>query len=145
MEKVIRKIQVIIFRKNPNLEILMLKVIPERGGFWQCVTGKVEEGEDEVDAAFREVKEETGISSDKVKHVLKDIYSFEYLKNNRKIHETVFGFEVFPDIVIDMTKNVYKEHTEYCWLSPEKAIAISSFDSQKQSIIHLLNHGKQLC
>ena len=142
MEKVIRKIQVIIFRKNPNLEILMLKVIPERGGFWQCVTGKVEEGEDEVDAAFREVKEETGISSDKVKHVLKDIYSFEYLKNNRKIHETVFGFEVFPDIGIDTTKNVYKEHTEYAWFSPEKAIEISSFDSQKQSILHLLKYGK---
>lgn len=142
MEKAIRKIQVIIFRKNPNMEILMLKVIPERGGFWQCVTGKVEEGEEEMDAAFREVREETGISGDKVKHVLKDIYSFEYLKNNRKIHETVFGFEVFPDIEIDTTNNVYTEHTEYAWLSPEKAIETSSFDSQKQSILHLLNYGK---
>ena len=142
MEKAIRKIQVIIFRKTHNLEILMLKVIPERGGFWQCVTGKVEDGEDQIDAAFREVREETGISGDKVRHVLKDIYSFEYLKNDRKIHETVYGFEVFPDIGIDMTKNVYKEHTEYAWLSPEKAIEISSFDSQKQSILHLLKYGK---
>ena len=141
MDKIVRKIQVIIFRKNPNLEILMLKVIPERGGFWQCVTGKVEEGEDEMDAAFREVREETGISGDKVKHVLKDIYSFDYSTNNKK-HETVFGFEVFPDTEIDMTKNVYMEHTEYAWFSPEKAIEISSFDSQKQSILHLLNYGK---
>lgn len=142
MDKVIRKIQVIIFRQTSNLEILMLKVIPERGGFWQCVTGKVEAGEDEIDAAFREVREETGISRDQVKHVLKDIYSFEYLKNNKKFHETVLGFDVDPDIKIDLTKNVYKEHTEFMWLLPEKAIEISSFDSQKESIRHFLSFGK---
>ncbi len=42
-------------------QYLMLRRVPERGGFWQGVTGGVEEGERLIDAARREVMEETGL------------------------------------------------------------------------------------
>jgi lipoyl(octanoyl) transferase len=41
-------------------EVLLLKRTPARGGFWQLVTGRCEEGETASAAAAREVAEETG-------------------------------------------------------------------------------------
>jgi lipoyl(octanoyl) transferase len=40
--------------------VLLLKRAPERGGFWQPVTGRMEPGEASIEAARRELREETG-------------------------------------------------------------------------------------
>jgi lipoyl(octanoyl) transferase len=40
--------------------ILLLRRTPERGGFWQPVTGRIEPGEEAAAAAGRELREETG-------------------------------------------------------------------------------------
>ncbi|HSM92018.1 MAG TPA: lipoyl(octanoyl) transferase LipB [Anaeromyxobacteraceae bacterium] len=40
--------------------VLLLRRSPERGGFWQPVTGRIEAGEAPIDAARRELGEETG-------------------------------------------------------------------------------------
>jgi len=56
------QVEVIIFRRNGSrIEYLLLKRLPERNGFWQPVTGGVEEGETRKEALCREVMEETGI------------------------------------------------------------------------------------
>ena len=56
-----RSVQVVVFRSAPAaLEFLVLKRRAERGGFWQTVSGGIEDGEAPVDAAAREVREETG-------------------------------------------------------------------------------------
>lgn len=43
--------------------VLLLKRVPERGGFWQLVTGRIEAGETPSQAAQRELSEETGFTS----------------------------------------------------------------------------------
>jgi lipoyl(octanoyl) transferase len=40
--------------------VLLLKRAPERGGFWQPVTGRMEPGETPAETARRELREETG-------------------------------------------------------------------------------------
>ncbi len=40
--------------------VLLLKRSPARGGFWQPVTGRIEPGEAPIEAARRELREETG-------------------------------------------------------------------------------------
>jgi len=42
--------------------VLLLKRSQERGGFWQILTGRIEPGESPLQAAAREVHEETGFS-----------------------------------------------------------------------------------
>jgi lipoyl(octanoyl) transferase len=44
----------------PDGQVLLLRRSPERGGFWQPVTGRMEPGEGAVETARRELREETG-------------------------------------------------------------------------------------
>ncbi|MEK6289346.1 MAG: dihydroneopterin triphosphate diphosphatase [Acidobacteriota bacterium] len=57
-----RSVQVVIFADAPSgRQYLLLKRVVSHGGFWQPVTGSLEEGETHWQAAVREVREETGI------------------------------------------------------------------------------------
>jgi len=48
----------------PDGKVLLLRRSPERGGFWQQVTGRVEAGETPLEAARRELGEETGAAAE---------------------------------------------------------------------------------
>ena len=52
------EVQAVIFRRKPSLEFLILRRVPEKGGFWQNLSGGVEEGESLLDTLKRELKEE---------------------------------------------------------------------------------------
>jgi 8-oxo-dGTP pyrophosphatase MutT (NUDIX family) len=56
------------------IEYLLLKRLPEKNGFWQPITGGVEEGETQEEALLREVIEETGVKN--VVAVIKDLLLF---------------------------------------------------------------------
>jgi lipoyl(octanoyl) transferase len=49
----------VVVRRGP--EALCLRRSPDRGGFWQIVTGRIEPGETPARAAVRELAEETGL------------------------------------------------------------------------------------
>jgi dATP pyrophosphohydrolase len=58
------EVEAIIFRRRENVtEYLLLKRLPDRNGFWQPITGGVEEGETRIEALHREIKEETGMEN----------------------------------------------------------------------------------
>lgn len=46
--------------RGPEARVLLVRRRPERGGFWQILTGRVEPGESSAQAAARELAEETG-------------------------------------------------------------------------------------
>lgn len=58
-----RKVQVVIIEKSSEgFKLIQFRLTPERGGFWQNITGSVDGGESYLEAARRELFEESGLS-----------------------------------------------------------------------------------
>jgi 8-oxo-dGTP pyrophosphatase MutT (NUDIX family) len=123
------QVEAIIFRRNGNvIEYLLLKRLPERNGFWQPVTGGVEEGETQDKALQREITEETGVSN--IVALIIGLYYFEFSDPNLN-QEYVYGVEVSSseEIVLDP-----KEHTEYRWCSFQEALQLLHWKENKEAL-----------
>lgn len=58
-----RKVQVVIIEKSSAAnKLIQFRVTAERGGFWQNITGSVEQNESFENAARRELYEECGLN-----------------------------------------------------------------------------------
>ncbi len=94
-----------------------------RGSFWQGVTGALDEGETLLQAAIREVFEETQLSPIEICPV-DFTYSFpvseewreSYVSNTNEIVEHVFVAEV-----CDNEPTLSQEHDAWKWRPPDEA------------------------
>jgi len=128
------KIQAIVFKKEKGrILYLLLKRISSKGGFWQPITGRCEKKEFLLEAAKRELKEETGI--EKIKNIIENFYSFYF--ENLKTKEIAFGFEVYPKTKINLDKNIYPEHNKYKWCEFDEAIKLLKWVQNKISLTKL--------
>jgi len=123
------QVEAIIFRRNGNgIEYLLLKRLPERNGFWQPVTGGVEEGETRDEALQREIMEETGVRN--IVAVIEGLYYFEFSDPNLN-QEYVYAVEVSSseEIVLDP-----KEHSEHRWCSFQEALQLLHWKENKEAL-----------
>ena len=128
------KVQVLIYSMNPEPEFLVLKTIPRPESIWQNVTGAVEDGETPEDAAFRELKEETGIDRDMVLDFQK-LFSFKYMdRRNMNVEETVFSARVKKGTAVDLTKNIYGEHETFKWCSAPEAEKMMKWETNSRAV-----------
>lgn len=74
-DKITLKVQVVIYHPKTE-EFLILQTNERRGGFWQNVTGSVESNENILDAARRELIEETSLEIDDIR-ILDIEFKFE--------------------------------------------------------------------
>jgi lipoyl(octanoyl) transferase len=111
-------------------EVLLLRRISGRGGFWQPVTGRVEPGEGSAAAAARELAEETGARG--------EVKSLDY------VHAFPWG-ETLPPTVTTETAYATRwpggevqvdpaEHDAFAWLPAAEAIAKVPFAGLKEAI-----------
>ena len=108
-----RTVSVVVTRDDGR--VLLLQRTPERGGFWQPVTGRVEQGESPVQAAQRELGEETGFSSAVSSLGYEHSFAFGQAE---VIRETAFKARAHGEVRIDPAEHVGAE-----WFSAEDAIA----------------------
>ena len=136
------QVQAILFRKiNGRTQYLLLKRIPGTGGFeegfWQPVTGGIEEGEKRTEALKREVSEETGIKNfvRMVENVHYDEFwdFFKREARQRLIKEFVFGVEISSNEKVAISR----EHSEYRWCSYEEALKLLRWNENKEALKRL--------
>lgn len=137
------EVEAIIFRRNDKgIECLLLKRLPQKNGFWQPVTGGVEEGETLEEALRREIMEETGVRN--IVAVIEGLYYFEFSDPNLN-QEYVYGVEVSPSEEIMLNG---EEHSEYKWCGFQEALQLLSWKENKEALRKLnrtlTQHSKQL-
>ena len=100
--------------------VLLLHRKPERGNFWQPITGSIEEGELPIDTARRELIEETGHRGDPEALDLQQSFMIESQFLAAKYPppiiatETGFAIEVPPGSPVRMDKS---EHDTFGWFT----------------------------
>ena len=104
---------VFIFTKTPSFRVLLMKRKPEKGGFWQPVSGGIERNETPLQALEREVIEETGIKS--YERIVDLEYTFAHNTEKdgvlMKMRDICYAVEVKRMLKITLSD----EHLEYIW------------------------------
>ena len=80
------------------------------GGYWSIFAGAVEEGENNLVCAVRELREETSIEID----ITKLMYINELVHDNKILVVYITEFQQKPKVVLN------DEHTDYIWFPIEK-------------------------
>ena len=133
-----RSIQVVVFAESAERHYLLLKRIDGHGGFWQSVTGSLEELETHRQAALREVFEETGfVARDEDLIELGVINTFEiapqwrakYAPGVTQNEEVCFALKVEErEVQLDPI-----EHVAYAWEPYERAIEMLYWESTRRA------------
>lgn len=71
---------ILLFNKDESKVLMCLREKEPYKGLFNLVGGKLEEGETELEGAYRELEEETGITKDDV--LLSNLMNFQYIKKN---------------------------------------------------------------
>ena len=105
------KVQGVMYSKNNDkIEYLIIKRSEKDGGFWQGVTGTLEEGEKLKECLIREIKEELGIVNINKISEIEEIIQWAK-KTGFMITEYVFSVELDRNINITLSE----EHDDYKW------------------------------
>jgi len=119
-------ISALVLIHTSDLQVLIMERA-DKVGFWQSVTGSLELGETPLEAAIREVHEETGL--DAKQYNLQDwhasnIYEIyphwrhRYAPSVVENTEHLFGLELPSEVPIKLAPN---EHIRYEWVSWREA------------------------
>ena len=134
-------VQGIVFRcLNKEVEFLVVKRVPEDGGFWQAITGTIENNELAQDTLKRELAEEAGIKG--TLYISDKLEEYFWEKPDQiKGRDQIFAVEVSHNCEVKLDP---KEHTEFRWLPVDDAVKLLKYECNKQSMELVSNFVKEL-
>jgi dATP pyrophosphohydrolase len=126
-------VEVTIFKKHSGrpLFLILRRAEDDRlyPGIWQIVTGMIEEGEETVQAALREVREETGLAPRKLWR-LPLVNSFFDPAGDR--------LHLCPNFAVAVDEDaepvLSKEHRAAEWCSLERALTLLPWTGQRNAV-----------
>ena len=113
-------------------------VIQQKQGFWGFPKGHMEQGENEIETAIRETKEETNLDviiEDKTRFCL------TYFIEDKNIHKEVVYFVAKVDGKVDIKPQI-EEINSIAWIEIAKVEDILTFDNLKELWKVVLNKIK---
>ena len=134
-------ISALVLIHTEDLQVLIMERA-DKAGFWQSVTGSLEHAETPIQAAIREVQEETGL--DATQYKLRDwhasnIYEIyphwrhRYAPGVVENTEHLFGLELPTKLPIKLAPN---EHVRYEWVdwreAAERVFSWTNVDALKR-------------
>ncbi|HEY9232532.1 MAG TPA: dihydroneopterin triphosphate diphosphatase [Blastocatellia bacterium] len=135
-----RSVQVVLFAEMPSgREYLLLRRVRGHGGFWQSVTGSLEGDETHIEAAIREVYEETGYHPRQEELIPLGIvnvfeiapqWRVKYAPGVTHNEEVCFALEVArQDVLIDRI-----EHDAFAWVNYDTAMQMIYWESTRRAL-----------
>jgi 8-oxo-dGTP pyrophosphatase MutT (NUDIX family) len=119
----------VVYRVENSIPLFLLLTSNKRG-IWCLPKGLIEENEDEVTTAMREVREETGVSRVKLRGKVGQIkYQFGF--RARTFDKTVHFFLFETD---QADAKVGTEHDAMEWMPYEKALQTLSYPNEKDML-----------
>ena len=116
---------------NSNKVLLLQHPDTTTRGHWDFPKGHVEKGEDELQTALRELKEETGIDNVKIIDDFNHLISYNLLRGGDTIlKEVVF----FLGITNQEKVSISSEHQNFAWLQYESAYERLTYDNAKKTL-----------
>ena len=117
---------VIIKKYRDNIRILLIK---DPFGKWTWPKGKIDKGETALDAAIREIGEETGLNN--IEHISRVGQVNYYYRRHRLIYKTVhlYLFKFFGKETLSIKKD---EIDDGKWFSDKEALSIVEYDGAKK-------------
>jgi len=132
-------VQVVVYRRVPDKGILVLGLLrdTESKSWWQPVTGSVLKDETLVYAAYREVREETGLTRPVRFYDLEHSHDFQvaeeaieaYNDGVTAVREHAFGWETDNEEV-----TLSDEHVDYRWLGPGEAEKLFIYEANREAL-----------
>lgn len=116
---------IVVHRSDSKIEYLILHY---PAGHWDFPKGNVEKGESELDAAIREIGEETGLTDLKFINGFKKMIQYYYRKGDQLVKKTVTFY-----LAESKTKDVKIsfEHQGYVWLPIDEALAKVTYQNAR--------------
>ncbi|MEK7653572.1 MAG: NUDIX domain-containing protein [Patescibacteria group bacterium] len=136
---------IIVFRQNPR-DGLQYLVLYHRGSYWNFPKGKVDEGESEMEAASRELKEETGIDKIEIIDGWRQQTQFFFNEGREGKKELIK-----KDFIIYLAKlpegqevKISHEHNGYGWMDAKTAGKYLRFKNLKEILAEADSYVKTI-
>ncbi len=123
---------IVVFNKNLDKALFCIRAKQPYKGLYNFVGGKVEDGEENDSAAYRELFEETGISSNDIKldHFM-DLNYFKY-ENNIQVYFGILQHEV----------NLIEEKNKLEWIMIDDKLLDNNKFAGNYNIPHIITQIK---
>jgi bis(5'-nucleosidyl)-tetraphosphatase len=114
--------------KNSNPSVLLLHY---KSGHWDFPKGNIENNETEIQAATRELKEETGIEIFTLISGFRHILKYDYTRKSKLISKQVTLFLASTNV---NEVEISHEHIGYQWIEINNAINQLTYSNAKSSL-----------